>query len=224
MTSMKILQFSRLPTPLSIYVQNFSTPCPWRYNTNTLPLQMITSQLKENMTPGWILYVIMSFFQVSFRFQYQLINFVWLSFDFFSFSWRRTISFFVALYSWVCSCQLCAVIHIFSTLSWLIVGGSNAIHQGEIYQDFIKWAVGVFLGHSLIIIKWNRRFFSQNLQFDPPPHYILRQKSTQFAVNLENINKLWNNNRTVPVNERNQNKNKTKSRHIQIDHAFYCSI
>ena len=24
------------------------------------------------------------------------------------------------------------------------------------------------------------------------------------------------------VNERNQNKNKTKPRHIQIDHAFYC--
>ena len=26
------------------------------------------------------------------------------------------------------------------------------------------------------------------------------------------------------MNERNQNKNKTKSRHIQIDHAFYYSI
>ena len=31
-------------------------------------------------------------------------------------------------------------------------------------------------------------------------------------------------NDTVHVNERNQNKNKTKSRHIQIDHAFYSSI
>ena len=41
---------------------------------------------------------------------------------------------------------------------------------------------------------------------------------------LENVNKLWTNNRTAQVNERNQNKNKTKSRHIQIDHAFYCSI
>ena len=41
---------------------------------------------------------------------------------------------------------------------------------------------------------------------------------------LENVNKLWNNSRTVHVNEQNQNKNKTKSRHIQIDHAFYCSI
>ena len=28
----------------------------------------------------------------------------------------------------------------------------------------------------------------------------------------------------VHVNEQNQNKNETKSRHIQIDHAFHCSI
>ena len=31
-------------------------------------------------------------------------------------------------------------------------------------------------------------------------------------------------NDTVHVNERNQSKNKTKSHHIQIDHAFYSSI
>ena len=41
---------------------------------------------------------------------------------------------------------------------------------------------------------------------------------------LENVSKLWNNNRTVHVNERNQNKTKTKPCHIQIDQAFYCSI
>ena len=41
---------------------------------------------------------------------------------------------------------------------------------------------------------------------------------------LESVNKLWNNNRTVYVNERYQNKSKTKSRHIKIDHPFYCSI
>ena len=54
--------------------------------------------------------------------------------------------------------------------------------------------------------------------------------STHFAINLvffaqhENVNKLWNNNRIVHVNEGNQNKNKTKSRHMQIDHVLYCSI
>ena len=41
---------------------------------------------------------------------------------------------------------------------------------------------------------------------------------------LENVNKLWKSNRTVQVNERNQNKNETKSCHTQIDHAFYCSV
>ena len=56
--------------------------------------------------------------------------------------------------------------------------------------------------------------------------------STHFEINLfylhnfniENVNKLWSNNSTVHVNTRNQNKNKTKLRHIQIDLAFYCSI
>ena len=56
--------------------------------------------------------------------------------------------------------------------------------------------------------------------------------STHFEINLfylhnfniENVNKLWSNNSTVHVNKRNQNKNKTKLRHIQIDLAFYCSI
>ena len=43
--------------------------------------------------------------QVDFRFLYQLINLVWLSFDFFSFSWSLTISFFVALYFCVHSYQ-----------------------------------------------------------------------------------------------------------------------
>ena len=53
--------------------------------------------------------------------------------------------------------------------------------------------------------------------------YLFCNQRVLFA-RLENVNKLWSNNRTVHVNERNQNKTKTKSRHIQIDHAFYCSI
>ena len=40
----------------------------------------------------------------------------------------------------------------------------------------------------------------------------------------ESLHKLWNNNRSMHVSQRKQNKNKTKLRHIQIDHAFYCSI
>ena len=97
---------------------------------NLLPLQMITSQLKENIIQGWVLYVIRSFFQVCFRFQNQFINFVSPSFDFFSFSWSLTICFFVALYSCVCSCQLWAIIEIFITVLCLNVEGSNKMHQG----------------------------------------------------------------------------------------------
>ena len=41
---------------------------------------------------------------------------------------------------------------------------------------------------------------------------------------LENVNKLWNNKRTVHVNKLNQNQNKTNSCYIQIDSAFYCSV
>ena len=39
---------------------------------------------------GRLLYVIRSFVQVGFRFQYQLINLVWLSIVFFSFSWSKS--------------------------------------------------------------------------------------------------------------------------------------
>ena len=101
----KLSNFQDPPTTLSIYVQNSSTPLTLDVQFQTTPpLQMITNQLKENIIQDWLLYVIRSFFQVGFRFQYQLINLVWLSFDFFSFSWSLTICFFVALYSSVCSC------------------------------------------------------------------------------------------------------------------------
>ena len=105
MTSMKIVQFSRSPTPLVHLCPKFFHPLDFGRPIQRIPpLQMITSQLKENIIQGWLLYVIRSFLQVGFRFQYQLINLVWLSFDFFSFSWSLTICFFVALYSCLCSC------------------------------------------------------------------------------------------------------------------------
>ena len=40
----------------------------------------------------------------------------------------------------------------------------------------------------------------------------------------ENVDKLWKNYLIVHVSERTQSKNKTKSRHIQIDHALHFSI
>ena len=117
MTSMKVVQFLRFPTLLVDLRPKFFHPLDLGHLISSkpppFPLQMKTSQLKENIMQGWILYAIRSFLQFGFRFQYQLINFVWFSFDFMSFSWTLTICFFVALYACICSYQLCAIIHIF---------------------------------------------------------------------------------------------------------------
>ena len=106
MTSMKIVQFSRPPTPLVHLSPKFFHLLDLELPILNEPprLQMITSQLKGNIIQGWLIYIIRFFLQVGFRFQYQLINLAWLSFDFFSFSWSLLISFLVALYSCVCSC------------------------------------------------------------------------------------------------------------------------
>ena len=64
-----------------------------QYQTNLpppFPFQTITNQLKGNIVLGWLLYVIRSFLHVDLRFQYQLINLVWLSIDFFSFNWSQS--------------------------------------------------------------------------------------------------------------------------------------
>ena len=68
--------------------------------------------------------------------------------------------------------------------------------------------------------KYHEMYFIYN---HPQFQYSFCNKSALFAQ-LENANKLWNNNRNIHVNERNQNKNKTKSRLIQIDYSFRCSI
>ena len=91
MMSMKIVQFSRpLQDPLVHVRPNFFNPLDiGRPIPNEPPpssLQIITSQLKENIIQGWLIYIIRSFLQVVFCFQYQLINLAWLSFDLFSFS------------------------------------------------------------------------------------------------------------------------------------------
>ena len=54
MTSMKIVQFSGPPTPVSIYVQNSSTPLTLdvEFQMNTVPpFQMITNLLKKKHNP-----------------------------------------------------------------------------------------------------------------------------------------------------------------------------
>ena len=130
----KLFKFQDPPPSLSIYVQNSSTPrLDLGRPISNRPCSLNHNQSIKRKIQEWLFYVIRPFFQIGSLFQYKLINLVWLSFYFFSFSWSLTIS-------------------------------------------------------------------------------------------LKNVNKLWNNNRTVYVNEQNQNKKKTKSSHIQIDHALYCSI
>ena len=80
-----------------------------------LSLQMITNQLKESIIQGWLLYIIRTFLQVSFRFQYQSINLVWLSFDFFSFSWSLTI---ISSSSWSYT-LVCAVAQKYQEVSFI---------------------------------------------------------------------------------------------------------
>ena len=90
MTSMNIVQFSRPPTSLVHLQPKFFHPPdlgrPISIDRPPPPLQIITNRLKENIIQGRLLYVIRSFLQVGFRFQYQLINLIRLSFEFFSFS------------------------------------------------------------------------------------------------------------------------------------------
>ena len=92
MTSVKLSNFQDAPPPLSIYDQNSFTPLTSDVQfqptppqtTPSLPtLQMMNNQFKENIMQGLVSYVISSLFQFGFRFQYQLINLVWISFDFF---------------------------------------------------------------------------------------------------------------------------------------------
>ena len=117
--SIKIIQFSIPPPTLSIYVQNFSILLTLDVLFQMKPplskwYQSI--KRKHNLRMAIICYQVLpsgrlsfsvstrSFLQVDFRFLYQLINLVWLSFDFFSFSWCLTICFFVALHSCMRSC------------------------------------------------------------------------------------------------------------------------
>ena len=177
LTSIKIVQFSRPPTLLSIMSKILhplelgnpisnepSPPSPYPNDNQStkrkhnLRMTVICYQVRPS---GWL------------SFSVSIINLVWLFFDFFSFRWSLTIFFFVALYSCACSCP-------------------------KISQNFFVCNYSHF---------W----------------YSFCNQPVLFA-RLENVSKPWNNSRTVQVKERNQNKSKTKSRHIQIDEGFYCSI
>ena len=94
---------------------------PWMCNFKwTTPLQIITSQLKENIIQGWLLYAIKSFLQVGYRFQYQFIilsGFPLTSLhlseaSLFAFLWLHTLVCAVVQRS---KCLLFIIIYSFST-------------------------------------------------------------------------------------------------------------
>ena len=164
----KLSNFQDPLPPLPIYVQNSSTPLNLnlQFQTTPLPPPCLSpndnKSIKRKHNPSMTTASYQVLLSGRLLFSAQLINLVWLSFDFFLFSWSLTFCFVVPLYSCVCSCP--------------------KISRNSHFQYF---------------------FCNQPVA----------------------INKLRNNDRTVLVNEQNQNKNKTMLHHIQIDHAFYyCSI
>ena len=89
MTSMKIGQFSRPPPPCPATSKIIPPIDLGRPKRTRFSLQIITNQFKENIIQIWLLHVIRSFLLVGFCSQYQLINLVWLSIDFYPFSWSQ---------------------------------------------------------------------------------------------------------------------------------------
>ena len=80
MASMKIVQFLRPPTPLVHLRPEFFHPLHVRrpISKEPFPSPNDNQSIKRKLNPRWLLYVIRPFLQVGFRFQYQLINLVWL--------------------------------------------------------------------------------------------------------------------------------------------------
>ena len=119
MMSMKIVQFSIPPHPLCPSTSKIPPPpWPWTSNFRRAPsLQMIVNPLNENSFQGWLLYVIRSFLQVGFRFPYQPINLVWISFEdsLLYLLLRGFILLCVQLSENIKKCLLLKIIHIFST-------------------------------------------------------------------------------------------------------------
>ena len=133
---------------------------------------MMTNQLKKKHNPRMTIVCYQVLCSGQFCFQYQLINFVWLSFDFFHLT-EASLSVFSWLYTFVFA----------------------------VVQIYHKCLLSIII-HVLVLPLQSIRFICTTWK---------REQT------------MWNNNRTVHVNEQNQNKRKTKSCHIEIDHPF-CSL
>ena len=146
---------------------------------------MITNQLKENIIQGWLLYVIMFFLHVGFYFQYRLIKFAWLSSDFSLFSWGQTRpqSFFKKLKT---------------SFSPSFYDKKMCWGQGWAEASLSAFLWLYILGCA-VVQKHHEMFFICNYSH----FYYSFFNQPVLIAHLENVNKRWNNNRTVHVNERN---------------------
>ena len=108
MTSMKIVQFSRLPTPLVHLRQKFFHPLDLGRPISNEPhhlshsLQMIANQLKENIMQGWLFMLSSTSFRSDFVFSIN--SLILFSFPLTSFHLAETSLYaFSWLYSLVCA-------------------------------------------------------------------------------------------------------------------------
>ena len=197
----KLPNFEDPPPHYFSYIQTSSTPLS--LERTPPPLQMTAHQLKENVIEGWLLYLVRSFLQFGFRFQYQLINLVWLSSDFFSFSWSF-FSFSSVVEFWPANLFLRAILknYSFSPSSY---GVKIRYGQGwaEASLSTFSW---LYILVCARVQKYHEMFLLKKCLF-----------STRFAINLlylhnallQSVNKLGTT--TAPcmwMNETDQKENK----------------
>ena len=114
----KLANFQEPPLPLSIYVQNSSTPLTLEVQFQTKPpLQLINNQLKENIIQVWLLYVIRFFLQVGFHaFIFSINSLILSGFPLTSF---RLAAASLSAFSWLYTLLACAVVQKFHEMSFI---------------------------------------------------------------------------------------------------------
>ena len=93
--------------------------------------------------------------------------------------------------------------------------------------DFFSFSweasLSAFLWLSTLVCAVVQKYHEMSFIYNYSHFYYSFRNQPVLIAQLENLNKQWNNNYTVHVNKRSQNKNKTKSCHIEIDNAFYLA-
>ena len=204
MISMKMVQFSRPLTPLSIYVQFSSTPLTVDVQFQTKRCSPNDNQsVKRKYNPRM---TIRSFLQVGFRFQYQFINLAWRSIDFFPFSWSHSrpqrnfekfkIYFLPSSYSekmhWGQGWSEASL----STFSWLYILVCATVQKYREMFSQKKFFRAHFAINMFHCITWKRK---QTMEQQPPSECEWTKSNKKTTATK-------------------------KSHHIQIEHEFYCSI